>query len=167
MKTNEVIGNIYDGQSIKEKYAGMLERGLVSFLQVSRREAELGRLRKKTDAGEDITIDLPRGSVLREGDVIWLDQDKMVVVQVETEEIMVVYIRPEGSIEEQIETAVRVGHALGNQHHPISIDRRIVNIPVETSREVLAAFLSHIAKIDVRFEEGRFERPEAYHHEHS
>lgn len=166
MKANEVIGNIDDGQSIKEKYAGMLETGMVNFLNVSRREARLGRLRKKTDAGEDIIIDLPRGSFLRDGDVVWLDQDKMVVVRVETEELMVVYIKPEGSIEEQIEAAVKVGHALGNQHLPVSINHRIVKIPIETTREVVAASVSHIGEIDVRFEEGRFERTGAYHHDH-
>lgn len=165
MRATEIIGNIYERGMTKEKYEQMLRRSLVDVLLVSRREAQLARFRKETKAGQDIIVNLPRGASLRHGDVIWLDQDNMVVVQIEPEEVMVIRIRPEGPVEEQIETALKVGYAVGNQHLQVSIDHRIVKIPVEIEREVLTSSVANIGKIDIRFEEVRFERPEA-HHEH-
>lgn len=70
--------------------------------------------RKRTASGQEMKVSLPRGSILRPGDVLFADEDTIVVVRVEPEWVLVV--RPV-TFEQIAETA----HQLGNRHLPIQV----------------------------------------------
>ncbi len=62
-----------------------------------------------TDAGTEVAISLPRGTTLRRGDVVYVDADRVIVVEGIEEDVLVV--RPRAPLEWGL-----VGFHLGNRH---------------------------------------------------
>ena len=77
---NSLIGNVSTNEALKEKYDQMSRKQLLELIKISRLESERTRMRKTSDRGTDIAITLPPGSKLRHGDVVILNDDKMVVL---------------------------------------------------------------------------------------
>lgn len=121
----------------------------VERLVVDAAEAGRPRLRRQTDHGTDVAIDLPRGSYLRDGAVLDDDGTRIVVVDRKREEVAVVRLPQALSRDELTAAAVRVGHVAGNQHVPLEVEAGEIRIPVTTSRDVLLAILE-AAGIDAR-----------------
>ena len=65
--------------------------------------------RTVTDAGTEVGISLPRGTTLRPGDVVYVDADRVIVVEGIEEDVLVV--RPRAPLEWGL-----VGFHLGNRH---------------------------------------------------
>lgn len=106
--------------------AGRCER-----LAITRMEMERSRLRRKTDAGTDIGIVLNSTTRLQHGDVLITGAEKLVVVDQLPEQVMTVRVRkhkvskvrPEGSRMSETMLFTLIGHAVGNRHRPISINK--------------------------------------------
>ncbi len=125
------------GDVTESRFAGRR----VERLLVDSSEAMKPRLRRNTDAGTDVAVDLPRGSYLRHGAVLADDGERIVVVERKPEEAAVVRLSPLLSRVELLPEAVRLGHAFGNQHVPIEVEGDEVRIPITTSREIVAETL--------------------------
>ena len=108
----------------------------IERLTLDAAEAARPRLRRKTDAGTDVAVDLPRGSYLRHGAVLADDNERIVVVERTAEETLVVRLAVSLSPEELLRQAVALGHAFGNRHVPVEVVNREVRVPVTTSREL-------------------------------
>jgi urease accessory protein len=117
----------------------------VERLLVDSSEAAKPRLRRRTDAGKDVAVDLPRGSYLRDGAVLADDGETIVVVARKPEEAAIVRLSPELSGAELLSEAVRLGHAFGNQHVPLEIEGEEIRVRVTTSREIVAETLQALA----------------------
>jgi urease accessory protein len=99
--------------------------GNVSDMPLGQREIErvclashdlLKRLhRVSTDAGREIGIRLKDGAELKDGDILWMDDQVAIVIDVLPEELLVIQPR---SIREMGELA----HQLGNRHVPVQFD---------------------------------------------
>ncbi|WP_206916643.1 urease accessory protein UreE [Alicyclobacillus suci] len=70
--------------------------------------------RKRTVAGREMKVSLPRNTILRPGDVLLEDGGVIVVVRVEPEWVLAIYPA-------SFEQIAQVGHQLGNRHIPIQI----------------------------------------------
>lgn len=109
----------------------------IEWLAVDSAEAARSRLRRTTDAGTDVAVDLPRGSYLRHGAVLADNGERIVVVERKEEEALVVWLSTSLPPEELLRQAVALGHAFGNQHLPVEVEGNAVRVPVTTSREVV------------------------------
>jgi len=128
-----VIGNINKDKKLKEKYDEMSSKNCCERIKISRLESQRSRMRKRSE-GMDLALTLPQGTRLKRGDVIILTENKMVVVEIEAENVLMVEIKE--NIHEDIDVPLRVGHTIGNLHRPIKIEKRKIYFPIQADTEV-------------------------------
>lgn len=141
---DRTVGNVRRDPALRDLHERLLARDGVETLRLSRWEAHKSRLRRATDRGREIALNLERGQGLQSGDVLHLEADgsAMVVVEVERQRVLEVEILSPGSADEAIERAVRVGHVLGNQHWPVKVEGRRVLVPVLVDEKVMETVLA-------------------------
>jgi urease accessory protein len=111
----------------------------VEHLEVAWDEASKRRLRRRTDAGSDVAVDLPRGSYLADGAVLHDDGERIVVARRRPEPALIVRFDPTAPAEHLVEQALRLGHAFGNQHVPVDVDGAEAHVPLTTTEQVARA----------------------------
>ncbi len=112
--------------------------GMIRELPVLRGDAMRGRLRVAAD-GEDVVIDLPRGEVIRQGDIFG-PSDKGVYYQAHIEPEQVLRIDLQGN-EKTIGNALRLGYSLGSHHLEVLIENEEVFVPLTISHEKIEHIL--------------------------
>lgn len=113
---------------------------LVAWDEASRR-----RLRRDAADGTDVAIDLEAGGYLADGIVLDDDGERVVVVERPRERALVIRLDSGLPPERLVAQAVAVGHAFGNQHVPIDLDRGEVRVPLTTSEEIARATVEALA----------------------
>jgi urease accessory protein len=105
----------------------------VEWIEVAWDEAGKRRLRRHTDAGTDVAIDVPRGSWLADGAVLHADEARVVAVRRRRERALVVRFDLSAPPERLVADALALGHAFGNQHVPIDVAGAEARVPLTTS----------------------------------
>ena len=111
----------------------------VEHLDVAWDEAPKRRLRRHTDAGTDVAVDVPRGSYLADGAVLHADDDRIVAVRRPSEPALVVAFHLTAPAERLAADALALGHAFGNQHVPVEWAGDRALVPLTTSEAVARA----------------------------
>ena len=119
---NSILGNIF-----KET---RLESTNFEKLTISRIDLEKRILRKKTDLGTDIGINLDSGIKLQHGDIIGNNETKIIVEQI-PEKVISVKLK-----ENNENIAILLGHIIGNRHRPIAIKDKIILFPIQEDSEL-------------------------------
>lgn len=123
--------------------AGRTEPGAdMESVLVERHEMQRGRLRRKTDRGTDVGLDLPGGTVLRNGDLVRGDGVTILVRQApETVGVVRAAGRPAAP-----QAWMLVAHAIGNMHRPVSVGRDEIIFPLQDAaeRETFANMLDRV-----------------------
>ncbi|MFB5609963.1 MAG: urease accessory protein UreE [Nitrosarchaeum sp.] len=149
LEVNSTIGNIFDDKAFDELKKGNFER-----LIISRMDLEKRILRKKTDLGTDVGLNLKPGIKLRHGDII-KNGDKMIVIEQLPEKVISVKIKNKNIID----VMVLLGHIIGNRHRPISIHNEEILFPIQadSEKEVFTKlFQSIISHIEITVDEKIF-----------
>jgi len=134
---NSVIGNINKDGKLREEYQAFCQKDLCEKLMVSRLESQRVRMRKTTDKGTDIGLVLAYGTVLRNGDIVYLTKDKIIIVEIEAENVAVLSLKKDYSRDyDPFALAVRIGHALGNLHRPIKVIGETIYVPIQADTEI-------------------------------
>ena len=133
---NSVLGNINNDKKLKEKYDEMNERKVCETIKIGRLESQRVRMRKISDKGTDVALTLPPGTRLRHGDVIIITENKIVVVGIEPEDVIIVEIRDNIHEDDIVEVPVRVGHTIGNLHRPIKLEGNKIFFPIQADTEL-------------------------------
>ena len=89
------------------------------------------RQRVRTDAGREVGISLPHGSVLRDGDVLHLDRDLAIVVEQAPEDIL--RLLPRSPQEFGL-----MGYQVGNLHRAAMVDARGIAVLYDKAIEAVA-----------------------------
>jgi urease accessory protein len=121
------------GQADDARFAGRRRE----LLAVRSEEALRRRLRRATDAGTSLAIDLPRGSFLRQGAVLFDDGERIVVVERSAEPALVVRLDAALPCQVLLEQAARVGHWAGNQHLLVEAAGYEIRVRIATTGELL------------------------------
>jgi urease accessory protein len=132
---NSIIGNIRNDDKLNSKYQIMLDNRGAEVVRVSRIEAERIRMRKTTDKGNDVAIELPQNSRLRDGDVLLSSADRMIVVEITPEKVAVISLKNMRD-NHLFETAVRIGHTIGNLHRPVRLEDNKIFVPIQADSEL-------------------------------
>lgn len=147
---NSIVGNIHNDYDLGQKYNEMTVRQLSEIIRISRNEAQRVRMRKTSDKGSDVAIMLPQSVHLRHGDVLLLNNDKIIIVEIQAEKVAVIAVENNIASEHLFEMAVKVGHTIGNLHRPIKLEDNKIILPIQAESEldllnkVLGSIKEHI-----------------------
>jgi urease accessory protein len=133
---DSVIGNINKNINLNQKYMEMYDKKVCEVVKISRLESQRVRMRKTSSKGTDIALILPQGTQLRHGDVIMVTEEKMVIVEMEPENVAVIEIKDNVRNHDIIEIPVRVGHTIGNLHRPVKLEGNKIYFPIQADSEL-------------------------------
>lgn len=106
MILDKILGNIKDMEDIHCH----VERVYLESDELLKRV-----LRVTSDHGHEYGISLPKGSEMRDGDILFNDGHNMVVISVKEDDVIVITPR-------DINEMGEVAHNLGNKHLPVQIE---------------------------------------------
>ena len=118
---SSVIGNIFQDKELADKFEKLQKTMACEVLKFSRSELDKTRFRKQTDKGTDIGCILDSEHKLNNGDVMYSNPEKFIVIEQIPEKVISIKIK---KIEANYkEILVKLGHIIGNRHRPIQIDK--------------------------------------------
>ncbi len=154
----EILGNVGEDTRLGDLHRRWRATGRAETVELTPLEAQKGRLRTATDKGAPLGISLGRGTVVRDGDVLYLNESegRMIVARLKPEEVLIITVKPAASAAELLRVAVQLGHVLGNQHWPVKIEGTSVYVPVSVDKKVMETVLKtyDLQGIEYRFEQG-------------
>ena len=167
---DKIIGNINSDSHLRLKYQDMLKNEHVEKIEITRLESERSRIRKISDKGTDLALVMVPGSHFNDGDVLLLTQEKMVIIKRLSESVAIISLKRNISANRLFETAIKVGHAIGNMHRPIKITDGKIYFPIQSQSEIemfQTLFFNLRDYIDIKSENIIFEPEPGYNiHEH-
>lgn len=105
-----------------------LERDTIILNWEERRKA---RQKLKTTKGIEIAIALPTGTILYNGDILYINLNSYIAVEAAEEDVIVIY--PEDMVR-----SVIIAYEIGNRHLPISINADTI---ITTYNHILEEYL--------------------------
>lgn len=166
----KIIGNIHSDSDLKNKYQEMIKMGLVEKIEINRLESDRARIRKISDKGTDLALTLIPGYHINNGDVVMLTEEKMVIANRTPENVAMISLKGIVSEDQLFETAIKIGHTIGNMHRPIKIVGGKIYFPIQSQSEVglFQTLLSNLINNIVIKSENIIFEPEAGYdvHEH-
>ena len=167
---HKIIGNIHSDSELNDKYQEMIKTGLVEKIEITRLESDRARIRKISDKGTDLALTLIPGSHINNGDVVMLSEEKMIIANRTPENVAMISLKGLMSQDQLFETAIKIGHTIGNMHRPIKVVSDKIYFPIQSQSEVelFQTLLSNlINNIVIRSENIIFEPESGYDvHEH-
>jgi len=167
---HKIIGNIHSNSDLNDKYQEMIKTGLVEKIEITRLESDRARIRKISDKGTDLALTLIPGSHINNGDVVMLSEEKMIIANRTPENVAMISLKGLMSQDQLFETAIKIGHTIGNMHRPIKVVSDKIYFPLQSKSEVelFQTLLSNlINNIVIRSENIIFEPESGYDvHEH-
>lgn len=133
---NKIVGNINSDSDLHEKYQIMMKKDKVEEIQLSRLESDRIRVRKLSNKGTDLALTMESGSHINDGDVVLLTEEKMVIVKRESENVAIISLNSDISSKQTLETAIKLGHIIGNMHRPIKVTNNKVYFPIQSNTEI-------------------------------
>lgn len=125
-------GDIFRSLIRITEVAGRGNPGLdAEHIRMERGEMQKSRLRRTTDRGTDVGLDLPAGTTLHDGDVV-RGEGKTIMIRQIPETVGV--ISPAGG-PIPAEMWMLAAHAIGNMHRPISVGRDEIIFPMQDASE--------------------------------
>ncbi|TIC80529.1 urease accessory protein UreE [Crenobacter intestini] len=129
------------GNRLAPEWTDRLADWNVDTLMLDQWEAQKNRLRKRTLAGNEIAIALPRQSHLHDGDIIVADGEARtaIVVSITLKDVLVIELEGTQVLSAELiaRTCFELGHALGNQHWPAVVKGSRVYVPLTVDRKVM------------------------------
>ena len=167
---HKIIGNIHSDSELNDKYQEMIKTGLVEKIEITRLESDRARIRKISDKGTDLALTLIPGSHINNGDVVMLSEEKMIIANRTPENVAMISLKGLMSQDQLFETAIKIGHTIGNMHRPIKVVSDKIYFPLQSKSEVelFQTLLSNlINNIVIKSENIIFEPESGYDvHEH-
>lgn len=166
---NDVIGNIKNDHQLRKKFGMMSSIGNCEKVTINRLETQKLRMRKNTDKGSDVAFIFEHNPQLRHGDVVYADERKMILLELEPEYVGIITLKNHNNNDDIFQLAIKIGHTLGNLHRPIQVTKNQVLFPLsaETELEMLRKLLiPFIKSIDIETDHMIFEPEEGGQHNH-
>jgi urease accessory protein len=133
---NKIIGNINSDSDLHDKYQTMVKNNSIEKIQISRLEADRTRIRRLSNKGTDLALTMQPGSHINDGDVVMLTEEKMVIAKRESENVIIISLINDISTQQILETAIKLGHIIGNMHRPIKVTNGKVYFPIQSDSEI-------------------------------
>ena len=86
---DHIVGNIYNDDKLGATFKEFVSKQQDETFLITRTESQRQRMRKVSNKGTDIALNLHSGSQhLRHGDVLLLNDNQIVVVEIEPENVL-------------------------------------------------------------------------------
>lgn len=166
-----VIGNIKKDPQLHQKYEESVKKNTVENVVIARSETEKVRMRKVSDKETDIGFILPSRTHLKDGDVVFLDETKMIIIKLSPELVAILNIKNHNHNhnhdrdDDLTNVAIKVGHTIGNLHRPLKIENRDIIFPIQSPDEInlFLRMLSDLKDyIEIRSEQLIFEPDQGF-----
>ena len=181
-----IIGNIKKDSQLHQKYKESVKKNTVEKVVIQRSETEKVRMRKVSDKETDIGFILPSRTHLKDGDVVFLDDTKMIVIKLSPELVAILNIKnhlhnnhdhdhkhehdhdhkhEQTNDNELTNVAIKIGHTIGNLHRPLKIENRDIIFPIQSPDEInlFLRLLSDLKDyIEIRSEQLIFEPDQGF-----
>ncbi|MBA3750345.1 MAG: hypothetical protein H0X03_05540 [Nitrosopumilus sp.] len=138
-----ILGNIKKDQILNQKYEESTQKNLVENVIIQRSESEKVRMRKTSDKGTDIGFILPSRTQLKDGDVVFFDDTKMILIKLSPELVAILGFNTHPSSEhteqynsDLINIAIKIGHTIGNLHRPLKLEENKIIFPIQSIEEI-------------------------------
>lgn len=151
----EIIGNL-SSPEWKERIASCE----VEYIELDQWTAQKSRFVAAGDRGNSYAVALERHWQIADGDIVDYDPQRrrIAAIRIRLNEVMVIDLsslarqRPETVIQ----TAVELGHAVGNQHWPAVVKGTAMYVPLTVDRKVMESVMRthRIENIDCEFRPG-------------
>lgn len=137
LKIEHIVGNTGRNGALAAAAEQHREAGTYERVSLDAGERKRSRLRTSTDAGTDlgVLVDKPE---LEDGDVLYRDDDRMIVVEFDVREALAIDL----PADIRLGTALELGHRVGNQHWDIAVEDGTVYVPVEADRHIVEDVLA-------------------------
>lgn len=153
---SSVIGNIFQDKELSDKFEKLQKTMDCEILKFSRSELDKTRFRKQTDKGTDIGCILDSENKLHNGDVLYSNPEKFIVVEQVPEKVISIKIQTKSE-----EILVKLGHIIGNRHRPIQIEKNgqiifpiLSDSEIDTFKKLFSEIIDHL---EMKVEERVFE----------
>ncbi len=180
-----IIGNIKKDPQLHQKYEESVKKNTVENVIIQRSETEKVRMRKVSDKETDIGFILPSRTHLKDGDVVFLDDTKMILIKLSPELVAILNIKnhlhnhdhdhkhehdhdhkhEQTNDNELTNVAIKIGHTIGNLHRPLKIENRDIIFPIQSPDEInlFLRLLSDLKDyIEIRSEQLIFEPDQGF-----
>ena len=159
---SSVIGNIFQDKELADRFEKLQKTMACEVLKFSRSELDKTRFRKQTDKGTDIGCILDSEDKLHNGDVLFSDSEKLIVIEQIPEKVISIKIKKIEAKSEEI--LVKLGHIIGNRHRPIQIDNNgeiifpiLSDSELDTFKKLFSEILDYLElKIEKRVFEPKY-----------
>ena len=125
------LGNINQNLDL----ANLIETRSHLELSLSLSDRNKGRIHGYTDSGVAVGIIKDRDRPLRSGDLYRTDSDKLLLIELEEQELLVIDLATIDNVSPH--QLVQLGHVLGNHHYPIAIEGDRILVQLITDKLVL------------------------------
>ena len=135
MRSNQVLpADAWDA-------ARAVDRVLIDFDRRHRR-----RIALRTEAGQDLLLDLPQAVRLRHGDGLLLDDGRIVLVQARSEPLLDIHAHDGAAL-------VRIAWHLGNRHLPVQLLGAHLRIRRDhVIADMVRALGGHVLEVEAAFD---------------
>jgi len=147
---DHIIGNTNHDDALGEAAEAHDSAGTLERVLLDASERKKSRLRVHTEAGTDlgVLVDKPE---LEDGDVLYHDDDRMIVVSFEEREALTIDLPTETALS----TALELGHRVGNQHWDLAVEGGTAYVAVEAEHRIVEDVFSEVlppgADLDYEF----------------
>jgi len=132
LQIDTIRGNVGDDPDLADAYEEHAAAGTLERIEIDSGDRVKSRLRTETDAGTDVGLVVDRPE-LSDGDVLTVNDDRMIVVSFSDRESLVV------SLPSDLSTAatVELGHRIGNQHWDFAVSGGELYVPLAADRRIV------------------------------
>ena len=138
------IGNVSESADLARRVLHARETGECLEVEIKRGDRTKGRILTQTTSGQSVGIVKERDFLLREGDLLLSESGYMVLVSIQQQRVM--SLRFEDGAKNRAIALVHLGHALGNQHWPVTAKGNVLYIELIADADLMESTVEKIAK---------------------
>lgn len=154
----DYLGNVGESADVARRVMQFQREGRCLEVTIGRGDRTKGRILTQSQFGQPVGIVKSRDWMLREGDVLSTQIScKLVLVSLQPQQVMALRFESEAS--NRAIALVRLGHALGNQHWPVTMQGDVMYLDLVSDAKSMETTLLKIAKtigiegLQISFEE--------------
>lgn len=137
------LGNIGESEELAQRVLRSQKDGLCLDVTIGRRDRAKGRVLASTHSGQKVGISKGRDWLLKDGDVLEADEDRLVLVSLQSQ--IVIALKVDDSDRNDPAALIRLGQVLGNRHWPVVAQAQTLYIELAADAALIESTLKETA----------------------
>jgi urease accessory protein len=138
----QYLGNYHHDDQLRQQVTLAKAEGCCIPIELAQDDCPKSRITATTRFGAQVGIIKERGWSLSEGDVFRTEKGRLLLIHVQTPEMMV--LRLQEPVSDQT-ALVHLGYVLGNHHWPMAIADQAIYVQLVVDRAVIETTLRHLS----------------------